>query len=97
MQEINQHGVARVCHMLAVVQPALSALVPTGGYRPEAAKHFERAHTYYNLLICLPDALIRIAAEQPSKYRPAEWAALLQVSWHSESQSHHVMGHFSMC
>lgn len=79
MQEINKHGVARVGHMLSVLQPALAALVATGGCGVDATKHFDRARAYYTLLTCLPEKVIAAAAEQPSKYKPAEWTALLQV------------------
>eukprot|EP00891_Asterochloris_glomerata_P001516 jgi/Astpho2/1516/Aster-x0064 len=94
VQELNQHGVARMCRMLAVLQPALSALGASGGFRPEAARSFDKrpqlgfsqqhqillqARSYFNLLMLSPQALIRAAAERPGRYTPTEWAALLQV------------------
>ncbi len=43
-QEMNQHGVARMCRLLAVLQPSLSALgAPGGVFRPEAARAFDKA------------------------------------------------------
>ena len=42
LQELNQHGVARMCRMLAVLQPALSAMGASGGFRPEAARSFDK-------------------------------------------------------
>jgi hypothetical protein len=41
---MNQHGVARMCRLLAVLQPSLSALgAPGGVFRPEAARAFDKA------------------------------------------------------
>lgn len=43
LQELNWHGVARMCRLLAVLQPSLSALgAPGGVFRPEAARAFDK-------------------------------------------------------
>lgn len=80
-QTINQHGVARMCRLLAVLQPALSSLGAAGGaFRPESARAFEKARAYYGLLTVPTDALLRAAAERPTRFTPSEYLALLQVS-----------------
>jgi hypothetical protein len=37
MQEINQHGMARMCHLLAMLQLVLAytRALPTAAFRPE--------------------------------------------------------------
>ena len=80
MQSMNQHGIARMCRLLAVVQPALSSLGAAGAaFRPESARAFEKARAYYSLLTLPPDALIKAAAEKPKRFTPSEYMALLQV------------------
>ena len=79
-QELNAHGVARMCRLLAVLQPSLSALgAPGGAFRPEAARAFDKARAYYNLLALPPPALLRVASERPGRFFPAEYQALLQA------------------
>lgn len=79
-QELNAHGVTRMCRLLAVLQPSLSALgAPGGAFRPEAARAFDKARAYYNLLALPPPALLRVAAERPGRFFPAEYQALLQA------------------
>ena len=80
VQSMNQHGIARMCRLLAVVQPALSSLGAAGAaFRPESARAFEKARAYYSLLTLPPDALIKAAAEKPKRFTPSEYMALLQV------------------
>ncbi|KAK9815816.1 hypothetical protein WJX72_010122 [[Myrmecia] bisecta] len=82
LREMNQHGVARMCRMLAVLQPALSALGATGGFfRPEASRQFEKARTYYGLVTYKADDLLKAAAEKPTRFTAAEYTALLQVNF----------------
>lgn len=79
-QEINQHGVARMCRLLAVLQPGLSSLGAAGGaFRPEAARAFEKARAYYGLLTLPPEALLKAAADRPDRFTAPEYLALLQV------------------
>lgn len=81
VQGINQHGVARMSRLLAVLQPALSSLGATGGaFRPESARAFEKARAYYGLLTVPADALLRAAAERPTRFTATEYTAMLQVS-----------------
>ena len=80
VQSMNQHGIARMCRLLAVVQPALSSLGAAGAaFRPESARAFEKARAYYSLMTLPPDALIKAAAEKPKRFTPSEYMALLQV------------------
>jgi hypothetical protein len=81
VQAINQHGVARMCRLLAVLQPALSSLGATGGaFRPESARAFEKARAYYSLLTLPADAVLKAALDRPTRFTSAEYLALLQVS-----------------
>ena len=92
-QSMNQHGIARMCRLLAVVQPALSSLGAAGGaFRPESARAFEKARAYYSLLTLSPDALIKLAAEKPKRFTPAEYMSLLQARFEcpSHMQPHAV-------
>ncbi|EIE27841.1 hypothetical protein COCSUDRAFT_83461 [Coccomyxa subellipsoidea C-169] len=78
---INQHGVARMSRLLAVLQPALSSLGATGGaFRPESARAFEKARAYYGLLTVPADALLRAAAERPTRFTATEYTAMLQLT-----------------
>lgn len=80
---MNQHGIARMCRLLAVVQPALSSLGAAGAaFRPESARAFEKARAYYSLLTLPADGLIKAAAEKPKRFTSAEYMALLQVCTH---------------
>ncbi|KAK9837523.1 hypothetical protein WJX81_008555 [Elliptochloris bilobata] len=82
LQELNQHGVTRMCRLLAVLQPSLSALgAPGGAFRPEAARAFDKARAYYGLLALPAAGLLRVAAERPGRFFPAEYQALLQVKY----------------
>lgn len=83
VQSMNQHGIARMCRLLAVVQPALSSLGAAGAaFRPESARAFEKARAYYSLLTLPADGLIKAAAEKPKRFTSAEYMALLQVCIH---------------
>ena len=83
VQSMNQHGIARMCRLLAVVQPALSSLGAAGAaFRPESARAFEKARAYYSLLTLPADGLIKAAAEKPKRFTSAEYMALLQVFIH---------------
>ena len=83
VQSMNQHGIARMCRLLAVVQPALSSLGAAGAaFRPESARAFEKARAYYGLLMLPADGLIKAAAEKPKRFTSAEYMALLQVCSH---------------
>ena len=80
VQSLNQAGLARVCRMLAVLQPFLAALGAAGGlFRPEAARQLERARAYYAHLTYSPSALTAVAAARPTRFTLAEYTALLQV------------------
>jgi hypothetical protein len=80
LQEINQHGVARMCRLLAVLQPVLASLGAAGGaFRPEAARAFEKARAYYGLLTVSVDTLLKAASDRPGRFTPAEYLALLQA------------------
>lgn len=80
LQEVNAHGVDRICKMLAVLQPALSALgASTGLFRPEASRLFEKARVYYNLLKLSVEELIAHIEKHPKAYLPDDYMALLQV------------------
>ncbi len=81
-QELNAEGVGRMCRMLAVLQPALGVLGGEAGvlFRPEAARAFERARTYYSLLTLPVEGLLRAATDKPTAFTPAEYLALLQVT-----------------
>lgn len=80
-QGINQYGVSRMCRLLAVLQPALSSLGTAGGaFRPESARAFEKARAYYGLLTVPTDALLRAAAERPTRFTATEYTAMLQVN-----------------
>lgn len=83
-QDWNEYGVKRMCRMLTVLQPPLSALGSSADTpaKSEASKPFEKARAYFGLLLCSPEALIRAAADQPAKFTLAEYSALLQVSQH---------------
>lgn len=79
-QDINGGGVARMCHALAVLQPALASLgAGSGAPHPEASRGFDHARTYYALLTSPADSLVKAAAERPLRFTPAEYLALLQV------------------
>jgi hypothetical protein len=96
VQGINQHGVARMCRLLAVLQPALSSLSAAGGaFRPESARAFEKARAYYGLLTVPADALLRAAAERPTRFTAAEYTAMLQVSLLPETRCGITMVHLS--
>ena len=78
---LNQAGLARMCRMLAVLQPFLAAMGAAGGlFRPEAARQLERARAYYAHLTYAPPALIAAAAARPTRFLPKEYLALLEVS-----------------
>ncbi|CAL5223744.1 g6305 [Coccomyxa viridis] len=82
IESMNQHGIARMCRLLAVVQPALSSLGAAGAaFRPESARAFEKARAYYSLLTLPADGLIKAAAEKPKRFTSAEYMALLQVDY----------------
>lgn len=82
LQDWNHHGVKRISRMLAVLQPPLSSVGRSSDMsaKSDANKPFDRARAYYGLLLCSPEALIRAAADQPTKFSLAEYTALLQVS-----------------
>ncbi len=66
--------------MLTALQPALGQLgSPSGTFWPGAARHFERARSYYTLLTQPADAILRAAGSKPGRFSQSEWMALLQV------------------
>lgn len=77
MQEWNQHGVARICHMLTVLQPALASL--EGASSSDAARQFEKARLYFSLLMYTPEGLQRAIMDKPGRFTLSEYSALLQV------------------
>ncbi len=80
LQAMNQAGLARMCRMLAVLQPFLAALgAATGLFRPDLARHLERARAYYAHLTYSPPALIAAAVARPTRFSPQEYLNLLEV------------------
>ena len=77
IQEWNQHGVARICHMLTVLQPALASL--EGASSSDAARQFDKARLYFSLLIYSPEGLQRAIMDKPGRFAMSEYTALLQV------------------
>ena len=90
---INRGGAARMCRMLAALQPALSSAGSGAGgggggpgaaaaaaTRTEASRHFDRAKLYYTLLTYSPEGLVATAAEKPHRFTAPEYAALLAVT-----------------
>ena len=83
MQAMNQAGLARMCRMLAVLQPFLAGLGATMSlFRPEAARHLEKARAYYAHLTYSPQALIAAALSKPTRFTAKEYLALLEASLH---------------
>ena len=78
MQEWSQHGVARMCRMLTVLQPTLASL--GGPTKVDATKHFDKARLYYSLLMYSPEGLQKAASDKPGRFTVTEYTALLQVS-----------------
>lgn len=69
-----------MCRMLAVLQPFLAALGSAGGlFRPEDARHLERARAYYAHLTYSSPALLAAAAARPTRFTPKEYMALLEA------------------
>lgn len=82
MQAMNQAGLARMCRMLAVLQPFLAGLGATMSmFRPEAARHLEKARAYYAHLTYAPQALIAAALSKPTRFTAKEYLALLEVGF----------------
>lgn len=79
LQDWNQHGVARMCRMLTVLQPTLASLGGSTG--PDASKPFDKARLYFSLLMYSPEGLQKAVSDRPGRFTAAEYAALLQVSW----------------
>ena len=77
VQEWNQHGVARICHMLTVLQPALASL--TGVSSSDAVRQFDKARLYFSLLMYSPEGLQRAIMDKPGRFTLSEYTALLQV------------------
>ncbi len=70
----RQHGVARMCRLLAVLQLALASLGAAGSaLRPKAERAFESGCTV------LVDTLLKAAGNRPGRFTPAEDLALLQA------------------
>ena len=66
--------------MLAVLQPFLAGLGATMSlFRPEAARHLEKARAYYAHMTYSPAALITAAATRPTRFTLKEYLALLEV------------------
>lgn len=66
--------------ILAVLQPFLVSLGFEGGlFRPDAARHLEKARNYYAHLTYTPSMLISAAAARPGKFTLQEWMALIEV------------------
>ncbi|KAL0041964.1 hypothetical protein WJX79_010411 [Trebouxia sp. C0005] len=78
VQEWSQHGVARMCRMLTVLQPTLASL--GGPANNDAAKHFDKARLYFSLLMYLPEGLQKAASDKPGRFTLAEYTALLQAN-----------------
>ena len=78
MQEWSQHGVARMCRMLTVLQPTLASL--GGPAKNDVTKHFDKARLYFSLLMYSPEGLQKAASDKPGRFTVAEYTALLQVS-----------------
>ena len=76
-QDWNQHGVARMCHVLTILQPALASL--EGSSSGDAAKQFDKARLYFSLLMYSAEGLQRAIADKAGRFTPAEYTALLQV------------------
>lgn len=88
LQAMNQAGLARMCRMLAVLQPFLAGLGATMSlFRPEAARHLEKARAYYAHLTYAPQALIAAALSKPTRFTVKEYLALLEVSFVQSYQS----------
>ena len=77
VQEWNQHGVARVCHMLTILQPALASLA--GASSSNADRQFDKARLYFSLLMYSPEGLQRAVMDKPGRFTLSEYTALLQV------------------
>lgn len=66
--------------MLAVLQPFLAGLGATMSlFRPEAARHLEKARAYYAHICYSPQALIAAAIAKPTRFSAKEYMALLEV------------------
>ena len=71
-----------MCRMLAVLQPFLAGLGATMSlFRPEAARHLEKARAYYAHLTYAPQALIAAALSKPTRFTAKEYLALLEASF----------------
>ena len=77
VQEWNQLGVARMCHMLTVLQPAVASLA--GASSSDAGRQFDKARLYFSLLMYSPDGLQRAIMDKPGRFTLSEYTALLQV------------------
>ena len=78
VQEWSQHGVARICHILTVLQPALASLV--GASSSDAGRQFDKARLYFSLLMYSPEGLQRAIMDKPGRFTLSEYTALVQVS-----------------
>lgn len=58
----------------------LAALLTHPEIRGERGCVFDRARSYYGLLLVPPDEVVRAAGEMPGRFLYAEWMALLQAS-----------------
>ncbi|GIM04901.1 hypothetical protein Vretimale_9393 [Volvox reticuliferus] len=57
----------------------LAALLVQPETRGERGRAFDKARTYYGLLLVPPDEVVRAATERPGRFLYAEWMALLQA------------------
>ncbi len=48
--------------------------------KTEPARAFDRARSYYSMLMLPADEVLKVAGEKPMRYSAGEWMALLQVS-----------------
>lgn len=63
-----------------MLQPFLAGLGATMSlFRPEAARHLEKARAYYAYVSYSPQALIAAAVSKPTRFSPKEYQALLEV------------------
>jgi hypothetical protein len=58
-------------------------LRPAGGtqehLKTEPLRAFDRARSYYSMLMLPADEVLKVAGEKPLRYSGSEWLALLQV------------------
>ncbi|DBA83817.1 TPA: hypothetical protein ACH3X1_006340 [Trebouxia sp. C0004] len=78
IQEWSQHGVARMCRMLTVLQPTLASL--GGPAQGDVTKHFDKTRLYFSLLMYSPEGLQKAASDKPGRFSVAEYTALLQAN-----------------